>query len=85
MNLRFIYLNHNGHTSQRNLRLNDIRFEYVPRWGYQPGWVLFGLDLDKNQPRSFYLSRIIFPDGEEAARCLSLGVENGDYKEVKVP
>lgn len=73
MILSFIYLNHNSHTSLRHLELHDIRFEYVPRWGYQPGWALFGKDLDKQAMRTFYLSRIIFPEGEEAARCLSLG------------
>lgn len=61
--LTFDYVNHSGIMATRRVVPDRISFLVNPGFGYQPGWFLVGICLDKNDWRSFALTRIVFPDG----------------------
>lgn len=63
----FTYRNHKGAERLRRVQIQSLDFFSNPGYGYQPGWHLTGLDLDKNEVRSFALSHIVFePDTKGA-------------------
>ncbi|RWB40431.1 MAG: hypothetical protein EOQ44_25140 [Mesorhizobium sp.] len=62
MNIEFMYLNHRGETAKRRIEVDSIEFHRNPGFGYQPGWFVSGFDLDRNNRRSFALSRIVLPE-----------------------
>ncbi len=68
MSILFKYKNHRGEISVRNLEVDAVEFLPAPGFGYQPGWFISGLDLDKSARRSFALSHIIFPEGSKIFR-----------------
>lgn len=55
----FKYLNHRGVVAARRVEMYSIDFQKNPGFGYQPGWFLTGMCLDKNEIRSFALTHII--------------------------
>jgi predicted DNA-binding transcriptional regulator YafY len=61
--LTFEYKNHRGEIRTRQIKPIGLMFVRNPGYGYQPGWFLHGLCLDKNAIRSFALCNIILPDG----------------------
>ena len=58
----FTYRNYKGKESRRRVKVDSIEFIRDPGFGYQPGWFLSGMDLDKNARRSFAFSSMIISD-----------------------
>lgn len=58
--VKFLYVNHKGQRRMRRVGgALSLDFQRSPGYGHQPGWFLSGMDLDKNEPRSFALSHIV--------------------------
>lgn len=76
--ISFLYLNAKGEQRVRRVKPSRLEFLSNPSWGYQPGWHICGVDLDKGEFRSFALNRIIFPEPQEPCQvsfALELGGE----------
>lgn len=63
--IHFRYKNHRGEISDRQIIPDALEWISYPGYNYQPGWFLSGMDLDRKQRRSFALSHIILPEGDE--------------------
>lgn len=61
MEVTFTYTNYKGVTSERTVAVECLEFLDKPGFGYQSGWFLSGIDLDKQQRRSFALPHIKLP------------------------
>jgi len=62
--IAFDYMNHKGVTRRRKVRVTSLDFLRTINFGYQPGWYITGVDIEKDQIRSFALSHIKFKDGD---------------------
>lgn len=61
MTISFDYLNHKGLKEHRTIKGPfDLSFQFHPGFGYQPGWFLSGICMDRKARRSFALTRIDF-------------------------
>lgn len=60
--IKFMYLNHHGKLAERRVAVECVEFQHNPGFGYQPGWFVTGLCLDKRARRSFALNRIELPE-----------------------
>ncbi len=56
--IEFTYRNHRGRTALRRVRVDSVEWIGRPGFDYQPGWFISGIDLDKEERRSFALSHI---------------------------
>jgi len=59
----FHYKNHRGEVAERRVRVDSIDFIREPGFGYEAGWFVSGLCLDKRERRSFSFANIIVPEG----------------------
>ena len=60
--ISFIYTNHKGNKRRRTITVDSIEFHRKPGYGYQPGWFVSGIDMEKRLRRSFALSHIEVED-----------------------
>lgn len=70
--ISFEYMNHNGKRSMRTIDVDRVEFCMEPGFGYQPGWAVSGRCHEKNARRTFFLSRIVFPEPEKGIRHIPL-------------
>lgn len=57
--ITFKYINHKGRISDRTVVVEHLHFLPDPGFGYQPGWFVTGIDVDKEEYRSFALTHIV--------------------------
>ena len=57
----FTYRNYKGEHEVRTVIPTSVDFLSDPGFGYQPGWFLTGIDVDRKEKRSFFLANIILP------------------------
>lgn len=63
--INFNYKNYRGEVSFRRVAVDSIEFLTNPGFGYQPGWFISGIDLDKNARRSFRFDNIVLDAASE--------------------
>lgn len=87
MSVTFQYTNYKGVTALRQVKPLALMFIRAPGFGYQPGWFLHALDLDKNEERSFALSHIKLPEGQ-SPYLIPIEVESSppalDYRDTLI-
>jgi predicted DNA-binding transcriptional regulator YafY len=63
--VKFTYRNHAGKIEDREVEPISIGWQIEPRHPYQPGWFLVAYDPSRKANRSFALSSIILPKGDD--------------------
>lgn len=51
----FEYTNHRGDVGNRTVMVDRIVWMDDPGYGYEPGWFVIGVDLDRKEQRQFRL------------------------------
>jgi hypothetical protein len=65
MRVQFKYKNHRGEVEDRDVEIDQLGFDFLPRaeMGYQPGWFIGGWDYSRGRDgveyRTFFLSNMI--------------------------
>lgn len=65
--IHFEYTNHRGEISQRRVVPSAVHHR-ATQWHPEPQWLLFGVDLDKGEPRSFAMKDMRGMQYEPSAR-----------------